>query len=81
MTNRETILMDYIKNELLHGRHKNFTEKDDLLESGILNSLGILQIVAYVEDNLDLDIPSEDVVYENFHSVSALATYLDNLEE
>jgi acyl carrier protein len=51
------------------------------LESGILNSLGILQIVAYVEDNLDLDIPSEDVVYENFHSVSALATYLDNLEE
>ena len=80
MNQTETIIMDYIKKELVRGQKANFGPEDDLLESGIINSLGILQIVSFVEDNMGLDIPSEDVVYDNFHSVSALAAYLDGIQ-
>lgn len=71
------MLMDYIKEELLRGRSAHISENDDLLASGIINSLGILQLVSFIEEQMGVDIPVEDVVYENFQSVDTLATYLE----
>ncbi len=71
-----TLLLDYIKKELLRGRNANLTVDTDLLGAGIVDSLGILQIVAFVDERLGRQIPDEDVTYENFHSVRALADYL-----
>jgi len=46
------------------------------LSSGIIDSLGILQLVTFIEERFGVQVPDEDVVYENFHSVKALADYL-----
>lgn len=77
---KQTVLMRYIKDELLRGRMNDLQADDDLLGSGVINSLGILQLVSFVEDRMGIEIPDEDVVYENFHSVAALADYLDGQE-
>lgn len=45
----------------------------ELLTSGILDSLGIAQLVAALEEKFDMDIDPEDIVPENFHSVHAIA--------
>jgi acyl carrier protein len=74
---KQAMLMDYIKRELLRGRSINLKEDDNLLDSGIVNSLGILQLVAFIEEGLGIQVPVEDVVYEHFQSVSQLATYLE----
>ena len=71
-----TLLLDYIKKELLRGRNANLTVDTDLLGAGIVDSLGILQIVAFVDERLGKQIPDEDVTYENFHSVQVLSDYL-----
>lgn len=72
----QTILLDYIKEELLKGRKMDLKPEDDLLSAGILDSLGILQMVAFIEDRFGYQVPDEDVVFENFFSVEALANYL-----
>jgi len=74
---KRAVLMRYIKDELLRGRMNDLQAEDDLLSSGVINSLGILQLVSFVEERMGIEIPDEDVVYENFHSVDALADYLD----
>ena len=71
------ILLDYIRTEILKGRNNSITADDNLLDSGMLDSLGILQLVAFIDDRLGIQIPDEDVVYENFYSVNALAAYLE----
>ncbi|HID51856.1 MAG TPA: acyl carrier protein [Anaerolineae bacterium] len=73
---REAVLLDYVKNELLRGRANGITVEDDLLGAGLIDSLGILQIVAFVDERFNIQIPDEDVVYENFNSVKALSDYL-----
>lgn len=78
---QKTMLMQYIKEEFLRGRHANLTENDDLLNSGILNSLAILQLVAHIEEQLGIEVPVEDVVYENFQSVASLSAYLDSQKQ
>jgi len=77
---KQTVLMRYIKEELLRGRMNDLQAEDDLLSSGVINSLGILQLVSFVEERMGIEIPDEDVVYENFHSVAALVDYLDSQE-
>ncbi len=73
---RENILLEHIKNELLRGRRSDLKLEDDLLSNGIIDSLGILQMVAFIEERFNIQIPDEDVVFENFQSVKALSDYL-----
>ena len=77
---KKSLLSEYIQNEIMKGRSQNFSDTDDLLSSGILDSLGILQLVAFIDEKFNLTVPDEDVVFENFHSVTALSGYLDTLK-
>ena len=74
----QTILMDYVKQDLMKGRSATVSEEDDLLSAGIIDSLGVLQMVAFIEERFGFQVPDEDVVYENFHSVKTLSEYLEN---
>ena len=73
---RKQILVDYIKKEIMHNANAKLNENEDLLSAGILDSLGILQLVAYIDQTFGIEVPDEDVVYENFNSVNALTEYL-----
>lgn len=73
---RKTMIMQYIKKEIMRNEKATISEQEDLLSEGILDSLGILQLVAYIDDTFGIEIPDRDVVYENFYSVDALNTYL-----
>ncbi|MEM9037199.1 MAG: acyl carrier protein [Actinomycetota bacterium] len=48
----------------------------DLLLTGAVDSLGVIRIVDWIEDRLDIDIDPADVVLENFISVAAMVGYL-----
>mgnify|MGYP000554322060 CR=1 FL=1 len=74
----EAILAEYIEKELAKGRKSRIGYDDDLLSEGIIDSLGILQLVAFIEDQFGIHIEDEDVVLENFMSVSALTRYLQS---
>jgi acyl carrier protein len=75
------ILLDYIKKELAVGSKRNIQMDDDLLSAGIIDSLGVLQLVSFIEEQFNIQMPDEDVVLENFQSVNSLASYLDNFQK
>ena len=69
-------LTTFIKQEILHGRAVPLGEEDDLLSAGVIDSLGILRMVAFMEEQLGVKVPDEDVVFENFQSIGAMARYV-----
>ena len=69
-------LMQYVQNEFVRKRGGNIKEDEDLLSSGLIDSLGILKLVSFMEEEFAMEIPSEDVVYENFHSIESISRYL-----
>ena len=77
---RKSALMDFVKHELLHGRKLELCDNEDLLSAGIIDSLGILRLVAFIEENFGIKVPDEDVVYENFNSFEAMGNYLQKRE-
>jgi acyl carrier protein len=77
----KTTLSTYIKQEIMRNPNARLQETDDLLSAGILDSLAILQLVAFVEESFKLRIPDEDVVFENFQSIDSLDKYLATLKQ
>jgi acyl carrier protein len=70
------ILRDFIKREILHGRQVPLEEDQDLLNAGIIDSLGILRMVAFMEEQFGVKVPDEDVVFENFQNIRVMARYV-----
>jgi acyl carrier protein len=50
-------------------------DSDELLESGIVDSLGILDVVAMLESDFNILISDEDLVPENFRSIEQIAQF------
>lgn len=49
---------------------------DDLLSQGTLDSMGVLQIVAFVEKSFSFRVADEEIVPENFQSLNALTDFV-----
>lgn len=52
-------------------------DDDDLFESGIVNSLFAVQLIAFVEKSFGIEVTSEDLDIRNFKSISAAASFVD----
>lgn len=72
----KTTLMEYVLDEFVTNRGGVIKEDEDLLSSGLIDSLGILKLVSFIEERFGIQIPPEDVVFENFNSVEAMSQYL-----
>jgi acyl carrier protein len=54
-----------------------FTDDESFLGGGLIDSLGILQLVSFVESRFGVAVPDTDLVPANFDSVAKLAAYVD----
>ena len=57
-------IRNFIVNELLDGHP--VTDSEDLLLSGLLDSLGVMRLVAYLEMDLEVAVPPEDVTIDEY---------------
>ena len=77
MQNSDQDLLRYIRDDLLNGSVE-VSPETDLLKSGLIDSLGIMRLVAFIENEFKTSIPAQDLTLENICSVSAISTYLDS---
>ena len=65
----------FISTELVIG---SMTIEDDqeLLMSGLLDSINVMRLVGFLETELSTSIPPEDVLVDNFGSVKQIVSYL-----
>lgn len=53
----------------------------DLVMTGLVDSLGVMMVVDWLEQRLDIDIDPNDVVIEHFESVDAIIGYLRSRDD
>ena len=78
MESNQAIIIKYIQNNLLSGKGKiELSPEDDLLGSGLIDSMGVMRLVSFVEETFHINIPPEDIVIENFMDVKAITNYVE----
>lgn len=67
----------YIQERFMIGRALNsLGDSDQLLEKGILDSTGVLELVGYIEENFAFPVEDEELVPENLGSVDNIVKYV-----
>ena len=56
------------------------SNQDDLIDSGLLNSLDIMGLISDLEDAFDIEISMEEVIPENFNSAEAIYALVTRLK-
>jgi acyl carrier protein len=60
---------------------KNVGNDEPLLKNGLIDSLGILEVVAFIEKEFGIVVSDEDLLPENFGSIHSLASFVHNKME
>lgn len=68
-------LKRFIREELLNGQ-ADVEVDDDLLAEGKVDSIGMMWLVGFIEENWQVQVPAEDITIEHFHTIRAIETYL-----
>jgi len=67
----------FILDEILYADKNTRLDPDQsLLQSGILDSLGILRMVAYIEDQYGVNVDDGEVVPANFQTLNDMTAFL-----
>ena len=67
---------DFIIENFLFGESDDLAEDTSFLDSGIIDSTGILELVAFLEENYRITVEDDELVPENFNSISDVSRFL-----
>ncbi len=57
---------------------KSLEPDEDLLEQRIIDSLGLLKLVSFIEASHGIQIMDGDIVPENFQSLNSIAQFVED---
>lgn len=72
-------IKQYLTKEL-SSDHKNLnlSVDDNLLIGNLVDSLGVMRLVSFVEQRFNIRVPPEDVTIEHFRSIRVIAEYIES---
>ena len=66
----------YVLSHFPLARTRHLGDEDSLLDAQVIDSLGILELVTYLEEAFAIAVTDDDLTPENFDSISALARFV-----
>ncbi|MDP2366005.1 MAG: acyl carrier protein, partial [Ignavibacteria bacterium] len=68
----------FIIDNFLFGDGAKLSVDTPLFEKGIIDSTGVLELVAFIEDNFNVTVTDDELVQDNFSSLLAIEKFLQS---
>lgn len=72
-------LTTFITDKLLQNRSAVLRVDESLLDRGVIDSVGLISLVAFLEQEAGVRIPDDEIVPENFETIEAMETFVQRL--
>lgn len=70
-------LREFVRERFPAASAKGLGDDASLLQSGVVDSLGILEFAAFLEERFSLQLRDDDFTPENFDSIATIARFVD----
>jgi acyl carrier protein len=77
MSSTETIRDFLIEDLQWSGPRSELTDDLPLVESRVIDSLGVMRLVSRIQSDLGVDVRDEDIVLSNFGTIGRIAEFVD----
>lgn len=75
--NVKTALEQFIVDEImLADNGTKIDPAESLISNGTLDSLGLLRLIAFIEEQFDIEIEDGEVIPDNFQSLNMMESFL-----
>jgi len=72
------VIKGYLQERFMIGKSfSSLKDTDPLLEKGILDSTGVLELVGFIEETFSFPVEDEELVPDNLGSVENLVRYVE----
>jgi acyl carrier protein len=69
-------IKSFIRESFLFDTTAQLEDGESLLEKGIIDSTGVLELILYLEEEFDVKIEDEEVIPENLDSVAKIENFI-----
>lgn len=66
----------FLVDSFLLGEDDGFTDDESLLDAGIIDSTGVMEVVSFLEASFGITIADDELVADNLDSVDRLARFV-----
>ena len=77
MTLRASLRRYVLENHLFTDDETRLNDADSFLETGILDSTGIMELILFIEEGHNLKVTDDEMVPENLDSIDNLVAYIE----
>ena len=71
----------YIRENFLFGKDDALGDQDSLIDGGIIDSTGVMEVVTFIETEFAVTIHDDDLVPENLDSIGSISAFIDRKRE
>lgn len=65
-----------IENFVLGDEEEEFSDDQSFLDTGLIDSTGILEVISFLEDDYEIRIEDEEMIPDNLDSVEKIARFV-----
>ena len=69
-------LKQFVVESFLFGQQTELKDNDSFLESGIIDSTGVLELVTFVEEGFGIKVQDSDLIPDNLDSIEKLTAFV-----
>ncbi|MBN1636121.1 MAG: acyl carrier protein [Deltaproteobacteria bacterium] len=77
MSNIQETIIEFIKENFVMGRSDTKIDPEEsLIEAGIMDSTGVLELVEFLEATYSIQIEDEELIPENLETIQNIVSFL-----
>ena len=73
----EQKVRDYIRDNFLYGSTDKLGAGDSLLDAGVIDSTGAMELVTFIETEFAVEVSDSDLTPENLDSIGAISAFIE----
>ena len=81
MKKNKTIIFNFIASNLLKNNDFDLKSDSKLIEQGLIDSFGIIQIISFIENEFSINLAQDDIKAVNFSSIDSIEKLLESYEK
>lgn len=79
MNSIQTEVRNFVAENFLFGDDpESLLNNDSFLETGIIDSTGVLELVSFIEEQYSVEVDDDELIPENLDSIDQLITFIEN---
>jgi acyl carrier protein len=71
-----TRIVEFIQKNFVFNEKRKLRDDESLLESGVIDSTGILELINFIEESFRIKIDDNQLVANNFDSINKITTFV-----